>query len=610
MLKIEDNDILTMELPQEGNDISTMELPQEGTSDILSFDLPKGQSSIIKVIGVGGGGNNAVDHMYRLGIIGVDFINCNTDRQVLEASPVPNVIRFGKLGTGAGNNPERGRQLAEENADEIRSLLKKNTEMVFITAGMGGGTGTGAAPVIAAIARSMDILTVGIVTEPFTIEGKRRQEQARQGIKEMKKYVDVLLVISNDRLREQYGDLKLTEAFQRADDVLANAAKGIAEIITVRGYVNVDLEDVKTVMRNSGTAIMGMGVAKGEDRATRVVEEALNSPLLNNIDIRGSKNLLLYITYGNNEVSMDEMGEITELVHERTGNNADLILGHGHDERLGEHIAVSIIATGFKTPGEKVEPATQLPDYTRQQEPTEQEKVVIPLNETENKAAETAIPEVMILPEEKKMMEDETEMHLVVKESPLQLPQREREACGEEVDKMDKEEENLTVLRSYDLTLSQEQEAKEPEENLTVLQSYDLPVSKEPMKVIIVEDYDEEDANTYISEKPIFATNYQPETSPIAVRQDPETSVYPRQDYSPINNLDKNRKDQFHNFSVRAKTQELSNDIDEPAFRRRKVQFEPADHSSESHVSKYQLFPDEDGKLIYHQNPYLHDNVD
>ncbi|MCL2040937.1 MAG: cell division protein FtsZ [Bacteroidales bacterium] len=605
MLKIEDNDILTMELPQEGNDISTIELPQEGKSDILAFDLPKGQSSIIKVIGVGGGGNNAVDHMYRLGIIGVDFINCNTDRQVLEASPVPNVIRFGKLGTGAGNNPEKGRQLAEENADEIRSLLKKNTEMVFITAGMGGGTGTGAAPVIAAIARSLDILTVGIVTEPFAIEGKRRQEQARQGIKEMKKYVDVLLVISNDRLREQYGDLKLTEAFQRADDVLANAAKGIAEIITVRGYVNVDLEDVKTVMRNSGTAIMGMGVAKGEDRATQVVEEALNSPLLNNIDIRGSKNLLLYITYGSNEVSMDEMGEITELVHERTGNNADLILGHGHDERLGEHIAVSIIATGFKTPGEKVEPVTQIPDYTQQKEPIQQEKVVMPLNEAAPSSA-SPIPEAMILPEEKKMTEESTEMHLVVKESPLQLPQRGREDCGEE---MSKEEENLTLLRSYDLPVSSEKEVKE-EGNLTLLRSYDLPVSQEPMKIIVVEDYDEEDENTYVSEKPIFATNYQPETSPVATRQAPETSVYPQQDYSPINDLDKSRKDQFRNFSVRAKTQELSNDIEEPAFRRRNVQFEPADHSSESHVSKYQLFPSEDGKVVYHQNPYLHDNVD
>ena len=543
--------------------LNVEELVLETNNDILAFDLPKAQSSIIKVIGVGGGGNNAVDHMHRLGIIGVDFINCNTDRQVLEASPVPNKIRFGKLGTGAGNNPERGRQLAEESLDEIRSLLDKNTEMIFITAGMGGGTGTGAAPVIAATAQSMGILTVGIVTEPFTLEGKRRQEQARQGIKEMKKYVDALLIISNDKVREQYGDLKMSEAFQRANEVLANAAKGIAEIITVRGYINVDLEDVKTVMRNSGTAIMGMGIAKGENRAVRVVEETLNSPLLNNIDIRGSKNLLLYVTYGSDEVSVDEMEEITQLVHERTGNNADLIRGFGHDERLGENIAASIIATGFKTSGEN-DPPPILPDYVQQQEPIIQNKIIIPLNETENIPPITPIPEMMILPEEKKITEEETNtdlgMHLIVKE-----------------------EENLPVS---------------------------LEELAPPMKVIIVEDYDNEDENIYLSERPRFAPNYKPETSPMAVRQAPETVIYPQQDHSLISDLGKNRNDQLRNFSVRTKTQELSNDIEEPAFRRRKVQFEPANHSSESHVSKYQLFSDEDENPVLIKNPYLHDNVD
>jgi cell division protein FtsZ len=419
----------------------------------------------------------------------------------------------------------------------------------------------------------------------------------------------VLLVISNDKLREQYGNLLLTEAFQKADDVLANAAKGIAEIITVRGHVNVDLEDVKTVMRNSGTAIMGMGVAKGENRAANVVEEALNSPLLNNIDIRGSKNLLLYITYGNKEVDLDEMLEIIELAQERTGNNVDLIWGHGRDERLGEHIAVSIIATGFKTSGEKVEPATQLPDYAQKPEQSEhskiEDKVVIPLNnETENKPAPIATPEDMILPpEEQQMMENKTEMHLVIK--------------GEnEVDKMDKEDkidENLTLLRSYDLTVSSPPSpppsapSKREELREDVAES---STSSQPLKVIVVEDYDEEDEKTYVSEKPNFAANYQPDTPPVAVRQAPETFVHPQQDLSPMDDLSKNRMEQFRNFSVRSKTQEMSNDIEIPAFRRKNVQFEPADHSSESHVSKYQLFPDEDGKLIYHQNPYLHDNPD
>jgi len=574
------------------------------SKDILNFDSPKGQSSIIKVIGVGGGGNNAVNHMYKLGIIGVDFINCNTDLQVLEASPVPHIIRFGTLGTGAGSNPERGRQLAEESIEEIRSLLEKNTEMVFITAGMGGGTGTGAAPVIAAIARSMDILTVAIVTEPFAMEGKRRQEQARQGIKELKKYVDVLLVISNDRLREQYGDLKLTEAFQRADDVLANAAKGIAEIITVRGYMNVDLEDVKTVMRNSGTAIMGMGIAKGEDRAARVVEEALNSPLLNNIDIRGSKNLLLYITYGSDEVSMDEMGEITELVHERTGNNADLILGHGHDERLGEHIAVSIIATGFDTPKKEEEPSPSpnIFEYVRREQI--EDKKVIPLNEeqvvdddTSIHSDKNTIPEPVILNKGKDIINDTDDsildMQLVVKkDGKIEIESQEKEEIGE----------TPSFSQRHDPIFRKP--VSQP--NVPVISAVNH--SQEPMKVIVVDD---DDFEFQISEKPNFVANHQSNISPIAVRPLQETSIYPKPDSALVDDLAKNRSDKLRNFSIRSRTNEISGPVmEEPAFRRRNVQFEPADHSSESHASNYHLFPGEDGKLIFQQNHFLHDNVD
>ena len=277
--------------------------------EILKFDLPKNQSSIIKVIGVGGGGSNAVNHMFRQGITGVDFIICNTDAQSMETSPVPTKIQLGATltdGLGAGASPSVGRNAALENAEDIRQVLQKGTKMVFITAGLGGGTGTGAAPVIAQIAKEMDILTVGIVTIPFNFEGRKRRLSAEEGIKQLKQHVDALLIISNDKLRLLCGDLPLSEAFKRADNVLTTAAKGIAEIITVVGYINVDFEDVKTVMRNSGVAIMGTGVASGKDRALMAVEEALNSPLLDNNDINGASNILLYISSGTHEITMDE----------------------------------------------------------------------------------------------------------------------------------------------------------------------------------------------------------------------------------------------------------------------------------------------------------------
>ena len=318
--------------------------------EILKFDLPKNQSSIIKVIGVGGGGSNAVNHMFRQGITGVDFIICNTDAQSMETSPVPTKIQLGATltdGLGAGASPSVGRNAALENAEDIRQVLQKGTKMVFITAGLGGGTGTGAAPVIAQIAKEMDILTVGIVTIPFNFEGRKRRLSADEGIKQLKQHVDALLIISNDKLRQLCGDLPLSEAFKRADNVLTTAAKGIAEIITVVGYINVDFEDVKTVMRNSGVAIMGTGVASGKDRALMAVEEALNSPLLDNNDINGASNILLYISSGTHEITMDEVTEITDYIQEKTQSTGDIIWGNGFDQELEDKISVTIIATGF-----------------------------------------------------------------------------------------------------------------------------------------------------------------------------------------------------------------------------------------------------------------------
>jgi len=317
----------------------------------MPFDLPENQQSIIKVVGVGGGGSNAVNHMFRQGIQDVNFMVCNTDSQALENSPVPVRIQLGSHlteGRGAGNKPERGREAAKENIDDVIKCLGTNTKMVFITAGMGGGTGTGAAPVIAEATKKLGILTVGIVTMPFGFEGKKRVNQAIEGIKALNQHVDSLLVIHNEKLREIYGDLKVSAAFNKADDVLTVAAKGIAEIITVSGYINVDFADVQTVMTDSGVALMGQGKAGGEKRAIRAIEAALNSPLLNNNDIRGAKNILLNITSGTEEATMDEIGEINDYVQEASGSNADLIWGNTKDDSLGDKICVTVIATGFQ----------------------------------------------------------------------------------------------------------------------------------------------------------------------------------------------------------------------------------------------------------------------
>jgi len=352
--------------------------------DTYKFELPKHHKSIIKVIGVGGGGSNAVNHMYNQGIKDVEFVVVNTDMQALRYSPVPNKLQIGTSlteGLGAGANPEKGRQAALESKEDVRDMLTDDTKMVFITAGMGGGTGTGAAPVIAKIAKDMDILTVGIVTAPFSFEGKRKIQQAYDGIRELKESCDTVLVILNDKLRDIYGNLSITTAFAQADNVLLTAAKGIAEIITVIGYINVDFEDVKTVMKNAGAAVMGSATTSGEGRALKAAEEAITSPLLNSVDILGARKILLSIISGEQaELQMDELTEISEYIQSKAGDEAEVIFGHGIDSELGESIRVTVIATGFdqaetknKTEQEarvidlesgKVKPKVQLPLFT------------------------------------------------------------------------------------------------------------------------------------------------------------------------------------------------------------------------------------------------------
>jgi len=383
---------------------------------MYKFDLPKNQSSIIKVIGVGGGGSNAVNHMYHQGIRGVDFIICNTDSQAMEMSPVPTKIQLGAnltAGLGAGAVPAVGRNAALENEDEIRAVLEKGTKMLFITAGLGGGTGTGAAPVIASIAKELDILTVAIVTIPFSFEGRKRTQYAEEGIAELKDHVDAVVIIRNDKLRELYGNLTLRAAFAHADNVLTTAAKGIAELITVAGYINVDFEDVKTVMKASGVAIMGMGVASGESRAAMAIEQAMSSPLLSDDNVEGARNILLFITSGKDEIKMDEISEITDYIKAKTKSYTEVIWGNGYDEALDDKISVTIIATGFdekhrsmiepdKKPDKIVHtldgkvniikplpPPPPVPPVTEEKTP-EPETTVMQFNEPEIKFPETA----------------------------------------------------------------------------------------------------------------------------------------------------------------------------------------------------------------------------
>lgn len=317
----------------------------------MEFDIPKNEKSIIKVIGVGGGGGNAVEYMFTQGIQGVDFAICNTDRQALEKNPIQVKIGLGPTltdGRGAGSRPEIGKQACIESVDEIKNFLDDGTKMLFITAGMGGGTGTGAAPIIAKVSKELDILTVGIVTLPFKCEGMARQRHALEGLDELKKYVDAILVISNERLMSVYGDLKISDAFSNANEILSTAAKGIAEIITVSGYVNVDFEDVNTVMRDSGVALMGFAENAGDDRARRTINDAINSPLLKDSDIRGAQNILLNIaTSKEHEITMLEFNEVTEHIQEEAGRGTNMIWGHCIDDSLGDKMRITLIATGF-----------------------------------------------------------------------------------------------------------------------------------------------------------------------------------------------------------------------------------------------------------------------
>lgn len=541
--------------------------------NMYQFDLPSHHKSIIKVIGVGGGGSNAVNHMYNLGIKDVEFVVCNTDIQALESSPVPNKLQLGVNltgGLGAGANPEKGKHAALESKDEIREMLSEDTKMVFITAGMGGGTGTGAAPVIAEVARDMDILTVGIVTAPFMFEGRKKIAAANEGIAELKANCDTVLVILNDKLREIFGNLPIRDAFGQADNVLTTAAKGIAEIITVPGYVNVDFEDVKTVMKNAGAAVMGSAQTYGENRARRAAEEALNSPLLNNQNITGAEKILLSIMSGEDaELQMDELADITDYMQEFAGDEAEVIFGHGVDANLGENIRVTVIATGFDNNQE-----------------------IKPVNRRETITSDT-----------KRVYDLESSRQIKLFEA----------RANEEEEDDDEEEDFKTSFRSekkeddkdftYDFLKREIRKAVEEEDDEVDENDFKFDLGND---YEVYDDLDEEEDDLKVSGSKQQDDNEEQERDIFSI----ESITEGHSSSKKLQLMEqRRRREEMLEGSKRddISTQNFKERFDVPAYERKKVSFSKVPHSSERNISKFNLTDD---NQILGNNKYLHDNVD
>ena len=536
-------------------------------------------SNYIKVIGVGGGGGNAVNHMLEEGIQGVDFVLCNTDYQALTRSMVPLKIHLGKRELGAGNDPNVGREAALSSEEEINKVLDEHTKMVFVTAGMGGGTGTGAAPVVARLAKEKDILTVGIVTIPFECEGRRRKQQAQAGIEELKKNVDTLIIISSDKLRDSYGNMKLTEAFKKADDVLTTAAKGIAEIITVTGYVNVDFEDVKTVMKDSGRAIMGTGRAKGENRAEEAIKMAINSPLLNDSNIEGAKNVLLYITSGTDEVSLDEVVEITEYTQGICGNCSDVIWGNGVDESLGDEISVTLIATGFES-GKRNEVRTQ----------TMVEKKETVVTES-NQPLPTERKTHSLYGDEKQETVTENIQAQQPEQQVIEQPITEQKHI---VHSLNETEEPIT----FEMPTIKEETPTVHETTATTPQPEPTPTVKVFENPFISHNNDDDDSFE-ISNHSTAAAFEQRESHETETMVMEEPKAKP---YDPKEELKRNR---LRALSLNFKTQKGLEELErQPAYMRRDNNYEEIEPEDE--VSRYSTT----GKGISSENSFLHDNVD
>ena len=591
-------------------------------TNFIKFDLPKEQTSIIKVIGVGGGGSNAVNHMYRQGITGVDFIVCNTDKQALDISPVPLKVQLGTSltqGLGAGSIPEMGRNSAIESIDAIRDMLGANTKMVFITAGMGGGTGTGAAPIIAQTCKEMGILTVGIVTIPFMFEGKRKRAQAEEGLEELKRNVDCLLIITNDKLREIYGNLGIGEAFGKADNVLTSAAKSIAELISLTKHMNVDFNDVNTAMKSSGVALMGSGTAEGDNRALKAIEHALNSPLLNDNDIRGARFVLLDITSGKTELSMDEFGEITDLIQEATGNTADVKIGYGIDEALGEKVHITIIATGFKSGSVNSSLTTSEP-----------EKKYVTLVEEKPVANQISSPTENILAktEEPYLKKEETTWKT---EAPVLKSEIKTQATIEFEIKTASEEPFMKTVEPVAEVKSEWKEtiSSTPLVEQTVTPSIEsvskveTPINSTPVTPTPIAEVPKvETVKTEEKKKYYWLDDSLEEEKKSNSTIENSTSESDSEENISHLSTEEQQKRSSDRFS---KIKELSNKLktpsgladleNEPAYKRRNVSLLNTPHSSESTVSKYTISEetDENGNKttgLKSNNSFLHDNVD
>jgi cell division protein FtsZ len=635
----------------------------------ISFDLPKHQSNVIKVIGVGGGGSNAINHMFQQGIKGVDFVICNTDAQALQNSGVPNKIQLGVAlteGLGAGANPDVGEEAAIESLEDIRRMLDTNTKMVFITAGMGGGTGTGAAPIIAKMAKELDILTVGIVTMPFQFEGKMRNEQAQRGIEKLRSHVDSLVVINNNKLREVYGNLGFKAGFSKADEVLSTASRGIAEVITHHYTQNIDLRDAKTVLSNSGTAIMGSANASGQTRAQEAIMKALDSPLLNDNKITGAKNVLLLIVSGSQEITIDEIGEINDHIQSEAGFGANIIMGVGEDETLQESISVTIIATGFDI------------DQQNEISNTETKKVIHALEESVEEVStqerEPAIITPDIVLEDEKgspivrhtlLDEDEAEVKTdltsnmdiipttellknmnVVYDEVLDTAKSQIETQSEEfiitpienkAESIEIEQEEQITL-TFDLPLSnnttEQVEVQETQEEKMFFsldeETKDINVN-EPIEIISVTEVNEEGETRYALEDDFetFESSMNAQTEGTEVKEEIvfEKKVLPVEEKeqviqeeidpmnSPISELliaradERRRKMKDFNYKFNnAKIDEIEK---EPAYKRQGVNLEDAQHSSETNASRMSVGTDDNDDIqLRSNNSFLHDNVD
>lgn len=627
----------------------------------ISFDLPKNQSNVIKVIGVGGGGSNAVNHMFSQGINGVDFVICNTDAQALQNSPIPTKIQLGVSlteGLGAGANPEVGEEAAMESIQEIREMLSTHSKMVFITVGMGGGTGTGAAPVIAKVARELDLLTIGIVTTPFSFEGKMRNEQAQKGIDKLREYVDSLVVINNNKLREVYGNLGFKAGFSKADEVLSTAARGIAEVITHHYTQNIDLKDAKTVLSNSGTAIMGSASATGVNRSEEAITKALDSPLLNDNKITGAKNVLLLIVSGAEEITIDEIGEINDYIQSEAKSNVNIIMGVGEDQALGDAISVTVIATGFNKDQQyeiaNTDPKIIMHTLDDEQEATFDFKEKTIQNtvkeETENKIEDSSKTEDKIIYDLGEELEEENNLIpttefiknmdvvydeiLIENVDEFEITEVKSEII-EEIEEESLQDENQ-ISFTFDLPINETQKATpENNDNVQKIDISDIEVHNheevKPVKEVekevyfSLEDYTELEENLTKATKPkAKVETVVEEELKFTLRSDEDINNHEVVDYKEVSPLDltieelqkraaeRRQKLKTLNYKFVNKVSKNIEEIEkEPAYKRMGVELNETTHSSEINQSRTSLEIDENDDIQFRSNnSFLHDNVD